>query len=812
MKFALAFSALAAAANNQAPVISLDLGVPNRLPYAGSAAHQHFHGGSTAHIKSAPQNSFADECAVNTAGVDNECKEPVATAYDHHDGDISSKIFTSYTLFVDSVPMQNPTHEDSPRGTYNAAGLVSGPGSGRINLSERGEWIMKYDVKDADGNNAESITFALILTDEIKPSAGTSGARTFELCKDQVYEALPQQKTTDAYDGELTEQNSIMEVRITHPGQTTKLWGKDEANKDDYHVINRDLYKGIDSKLELSYEVESHDFADIFGTGNKNNVRLTTGSITLEDTTAPTIKQGTATVWQCGYEPDAASYRFPTAEAYDDCYDDWNLLGKHDVAITINGSPIDSGKYTGAKDYTAAAKALFGSDNASAAHSKQQTLTLKYNVADQFNNAATEATISVLLEDTIAPTLYITKKVDHATGGTVGTDTCHENSATAESWSGNNMGDKTLAHCKIAVDGESKMYKHGSQEAAVHTTIPIDTTNPTDPMASETKIQHSAGYAADYVFVQQLMQEGTGYRCSDQCSDTTTTVEWKASDCADGANTEFNMLVPGTYFLKYTCTDEKKIATTACRTFVNVDKTRPVITILEAANHNDGTWHVEASRDNNYVDAGATCSDMVDGNISQDVEVSGDVVNMAAVGTYSINYNCLDSAGQQAYPATRVVIVEDKTCPTCTVPGGDEVITVEASFPYAEETSTCTDTLDGLIGDATIYGKVDVEKTGMYVLTYSVTDKNGNGADPAQCTAANANHRSATHFTKTVVVEDTMVPIISLKYKGNKLMAESTTSSVNGWVIGAVASAVSGVALLGYAATRKATVATSVPV
>merc|ERR1719446_1321746 len=74
------------------------------------------------------------------------------------------------------------------------------------------------------------------------------------------------------------------------------------------------------------------------------------------------------------------------------------------------------------------------------------------------------------------------------------------------------------------------------------------------------------------------------------------------------------------------------------------------------------------------------------------------------------------------------------------------------------------------------------------------------------------NHRSATHFTKTVVVEDTMVPIISLEYKGNKLMAESTTSSVNGWVIGAVASAVSGVALLGYAATRKATVATSVPV
>merc|ERR1719191_1488586 len=136
------------------------------------------------------------------------------------------------------------------------------------------------------------------------------------------------------------------------------------------------------------------------------------------------------------------------------------------------------------------------------------------------------------------------------------------------------------------------------------------------------------------------------------------------------------MLKPGTYFLRYSCKDDAGKKTTACRTFVNLDKTKPVITILEAANANDGTWHIEASRDNNYVDAGATCSDMVDGNISQDVEVSGDVVNMAAIGTYKINYNCEDSAGQKANQATRTVIVEDTTCPTCTVPGNEETITV----------------------------------------------------------------------------------------------------------------------------------------
>merc|ERR1712025_144063 len=143
------------------------------------------------------------------------------------------------------------------------------------------------------------------------------------------------------------------------------------------------------------------------------------------------------------------------------------------------------------------------------------------------------------------------------------------------------------------------------------------------------------------------------------------------------------MLKPGTYYLKYECNDQAQNKATACRTFVNVDKTRPVITVLQAANTNDNLWTVEASRDNNYVDAGATCSDMVDGNISQDVEVSGDVVNMAAVGTYKINYNCEDSAGQKALQATRTVL------------GNEETITVEASFPYTEEASTCTDTLDG---------------------------------------------------------------------------------------------------------------------
>merc|ERR1711998_326538 len=388
------------------------------------------------------------------------------------------------------------------------------------------------------------------------------------------------------------------------------------------------------------------------------------------------------------------------------------------------------------------------------AHTEKQTITLFYNVADKFGNKAAQKTAKFQIVDTIEPTLYITRRKSH--GG------CNQWNEEAT----NAQGDKTQAHCEIERKQGHFQYSH--MTADKHT----DTVHRNDPLQSEIIIQHSAGYAKDYKYVEELMQENTGFTCYDKCSETTTTVAWKKSCSGNAAGTQFDMLKPGT-------------------------------PILEAANANDGTWHIEASRDNNYVDAGATCSDMVEGNISQDVEVSGDVVNMAAVGTYKINYNCEDSAGQKANQATRTVIVEDTPCPTCTVPGASQTITVEASFPYTEESSTCTDTLDGAMPNAGIYGKVNVEQTGTYVLTYSATDKNGNGRNAKKCAQA--------HFTKTVVVEDTMVPIISLKYKGNKLMAEST-STVNGWVIGAVASAVSGVALLGYAATRKTAVATSVPV
>jgi hypothetical protein len=685
----------------------------------------------------------------------------------------------------------------------------------------------------------------------------------------------------------------------------------------------------------MDYTITTADFADIFGDDNQNNVYTETGTITITDSIIPTIvipgctdndeencaRTGTDK-WECGYLPAKTSFRNTAASHYEDCYDDYTKVYRPvrigiscqystgaGTYVTHTDEQIDgwngfNGPVMDEYAYTSAAQQCFGSSESDGHgvgnghdpttntwnestteqswnhHSRHQTLTLKYSVQDRFNRPAINRTATIQLEDSIAPTLFITKAEVSASGSSPNTspngiEFCRNATAATDvtaalAASSTGTMDYTQAHCVFAhrsgtgthdsadwesnngtgtnnVTGYYASYVHvdgdtnDADNSKVYHVNGLQEQADNNVYADETVIQHSAGYAADYAFVQELMQEHIGYACYDACSMTTTNVAWVEETCAakvDGADSEeFNMLKPGTYYLKYDCHDDVGHHTTACRTFINVDKTRPVITVLQYANKNDGTWHVEASRDNNYVDAGATCSDMVDGNISQDVEVSGDVVNMAAVGTYKINYNCEDSAGQTAITATRTVVVSDSTCPTCTIPGELTTITVEASFPYTEEVSTCTDTLDGAMPDAHVYNTVDVEKTGTYVLTYSVTDKNGNGdgrtcksaactacTEAGTCTADDCIGGNTDHFTKTVIVEDTMVPIITVKYRGqalvgnhddsnwnrHALMAERS-NSVNGWVIGAVASAVSGLALLGYAATRK-TVSTSVPV
>jgi len=184
---------------------------------------------------------------------------------------------------------------------------------------------------------------------------------------------------------------------------------------------------------------------------------------------------------------------------------------------------------------------------------------------------------------------------------------------------------------------------------------------------------------------------------------------------------------------------------------------------------------IEASAKDNYVDAGAECSDAIDGDLNRDVRVAGDVVDLSKPGRYEIRYNCANSGGVQAETAIRYVFVKDTTCPVCDVNSGPEE--VEASFPYSDPGATCRDSLDGALPASSIQvvGKVNVERTGTYTLTYRVQDKAGNWND-----GTGKSHRChgagpLTSYTRTVKVVDTLKPVLALTYPG-QLVAQGDAS------------------------------------
>merc|ERR1711935_1241059 len=134
-------------------------------------------------------------------------------------------------------------------------------------------------------------------------------------------------------------------------------------------------------------------------------------------------------------------------------------------------------------------------------------------------------------------------------------DDCHRTHAAK--WSAGNKGDYTNAECEFEHGDSHETFAHKNLNTDKNSHVVGESVHVDDLMATEMVIQHSAGYAEDYKFVEELMQEGTGYSCMDECSKTTTTVAWKKSCSSNGAGSEFNMLKPGTYFLKYTCSDDQ---------------------------------------------------------------------------------------------------------------------------------------------------------------------------------------------------------------------------------------------------------------
>ena len=173
--------------------------------------------------------------------------------------------------------------------------------------------------------------------------------------------------------------------------------------------------------------------------------------------------------------------------------------------------------------------------------------------------------------------------------------------------------------------------KAGNSASTTRTVTVSDTTAPTITLNGDTNISH---------------EQGTEY----------TDAGASANDLVDGdvvVTTSGQVeSSAGSYTLTYTATDIAGNTTSTIRTIIVADTTAPVISII-------GDTTINHPLGSEYVDAGATAIDTVDGAVS--VTTSGTVGDVAQA--YTLTYAATDNAGNQA-TAVRIINVGDSTAST----------------------------------------------------------------------------------------------------------------------------------------------------
>ncbi len=179
------------------------------------------------------------------------------------------------------------------------------------------------------------------------------------------------------------------------------------------------------------------------------------------------------------------------------------------------------------------------------------------------------------------------------------------------------------------------------------------------------------------------------------------------------------------------------------------------------------TVYVERASVPNYVDAGAVATDPTEGDISANIVTTTDM-DQTTAGIYSYQYCITDASGNGPVCVTRTVyVVLDRTAPVLTLSGSNPM-TIEVDDPFVDPGATANDNVDGVLTPSiTVTGSVDNTVIGTYVLTYKVSDVQGN----------------TVSLTRTVNVVDTKVPVItaigSENIQINTIWADQTVVSDN---------------------------------
>ncbi|MBC6164598.1 DUF5011 domain-containing protein [Listeria booriae] len=192
----------------------------------------------------------------------------------------------------------------------------------------------------------------------------------------------------------------------------------------------------------------------------------------------------------------------------------------------------------------------------------------------------------------------------------------------------------------------------------------------------------------------------------------------------------------GTYHVTYSVTDSDANTTTKTVTITVLTNEKPVITAA------DITQKAHRSVDPM---AGVTASDLEDGDLTANIKIIANDINIDVPGEYHVTYSVLDSDGNETEKTITVTILSNDAP---VIHGQDVTFKAGKAFdPMAGVTAS--DTEDGDITSAIEMTANDVnpDVAGVYHVTYSVTDSDGNTTEATYTVTVLTNEKPVIHAT-----------------------------------------------------------------
>jgi len=707
--------------------------------------------------------------------------DPGATASDASDGDLTSSIVATGTVDANTIgtyilsynvsdsqsnaattvtrdvivadrtapviALTGSTAIDVEQGTsYTDAGatasdIIDGDISlniavtGTVDANTAGTYTLNYNVSDAAGNAAIQITRTITVSDTTIPVITLTGATPLEHEVGTVF-VDPGATASDNFDGVITANIGVSgTVDANTIGSYSLTYNVSDSSGNAATTVTRTVNvvdTGAPTISLLGSTPVLHELQTTYTDAGATASDAADGDLTGSITITGAVDANTAGTYTLSYNVTDSQSNPATTVTRDVIVADRTapvitLTGSSSINVEQGTSYTDAGATaTDVIDGVVTANIVVGgSVNASVGGS----YTLTYNVSDSAGNAATQLSRTVIVSDTTIPTITLTG--DNPLNHEVGTIFVDPSGTATDNIDGDISGNISVTGTVDAntVGAYTLSYNvtdaAGNSATTINRTVNVaDTGAPTITITGDNPVNHELN----------TTYTDLGATASDVVDDDTTLT------AAIVTVNNVNSSVAGTYTVTYNVTDSGSNAAAQQTRTVNVnDFTAPTITLT-------GSSTVNVELGNSYTDTGATASDNIDGDLSASIVTSGTVDTLTA-GSYIISYDVSDAAGNSATQFTRTVVVSDTTAPVITLLGS-ATVNLEQGTAYSDSGARATDNTDGdITANITVSGFVDANAAGTYVLSYNVSDAAGN---------------NATTVTRTVIVADTIIPVLSL--------------------------------------------------